>query len=797
MPSTPSWEGAINGASSNLEAVNHAGQLGQFLGTHFFNTIYKGNSIVSPNGGTQFVWQFLRDNTLDLSQPFTMPGGSTAIGRVVVPMTTFASSEALANSSSVLVSLCPDNGSGSPNTSAPLASTNVSGAWLNELGSALDFVTTGTPQPPATTAGQPLTNQYYNTRYASGGIVSTPWGGPTADASGSVSQNPSVAVSGNFLIMAGGFTTAYITAVNTVQYLGGTTIANAIPQPALPTGTQYGYLATTSNSVVIAGGIVTGSVVTTNTWVAGWNPNTGVIGTWSAQAPLPTGLYLGASASFNNTVYVLGGFNTTTKATVYYANVSNGQLTSWVAGPPLPQATVSATAGVIGNWLIVAGGQSTVNATSSFNNVWYTKINPDGSLGGSWRAGPNLPVGIATFGVGWDTVVTDYTFSTVGGFINNNTSTTTNAIQTLSVSPTDGPADTWVTSQWRESGVEMVAGFAKGDGTYALINTNIPQSTAFATSLISNPIMSIPLPATGLTPGNTYHVVFQAVHKNEDSTAIEIGTADATPLPLPFLVSTRHSGVWTTNSGGASHAILMTVYDQTVGGSILHTWEDPTVTGSTVTSNQAMRTSTFVYNNKKLPIGVLESTTLPNDPMNKNPTFTSGVSSWTPTNATFVQSNAQVHGGFSFSGLFTPNGTAAAPNVNSELIPVVGNLPLFDNGQWFLVNGWLYSPTGYSSVSLSVIWYDSSSTAISTSSNVRSIPAATWTNFFNYFLPPAGTAFASISVVESGTPSSSNTLFLSNVTLALSPEAARVYSPVAQITYGSAVFPPTGIVQLN
>jgi hypothetical protein len=51
----------------------------------------------------------------------------------------------------------------------------------------------------------------------------------------------------------------------------------------------------------------------------------------------------------------------------------------------------------------------------------------------------------------------------------------------------------------------------------------------------------------------------------------------------------------------------------------------------------------------------------------------------------------------------------------------------------------------------------------------------------------------------SGTPTSSNTLFMSDVYLVLSPECVSSYTSVAAIQYQptGVPWPPTGVVQLN
>lgn len=780
MPTTPGWREAVNGLIGDQNAVNASSQINQLLGSHAVTPIYEGSSIVSADGGTQFSW-IVGGNANDYSQPFTMPAGKTSVGRVTIPMMTFGTG------SDVCVSLCADNGSGSPVTVSPLASTTIPISWFGNLGDSTGIANTT----------KPLATSRYNTRYASGNILSSPWSGPAGDGSGGAAQNSSIFTSGNYTILAGGFTTVPVSGVNVIPYTGGSTIGLGVPQQSVPKAAFFSTVVATSDSLVFAGGNDSSSTLT-QVWVAGWNPNTGSVNSWSSQAALPTPIQQASGASFGSTVYIVGGFNNGTSTvlnTVYSASVVNGQLTAWNLSSHLPTAVHTPVVSVIGNWMIVAGGSTTGTGTAS-SNVYYTQINSDGSLN-AWITGPSLPVAMWCYAPGWDTAITDSSVSVVAG--STGVGTYTNAIQTLSVSPTDGPADQWVVQQWRESGVELMAAFNTGNGTWLMVNPNIPISKYFYTNLTPTPVMSIPLPASGLTPGSIYHVVLQQHRIPSSYVNTQYGISDATPLPLPALQSVRHSGTWTTNSFGSTWSIPITVFDKTPSGSVIHTWEDPSSTGNTADSNHAFKSSTMVYNHLGLLTGNLEAIQKPNNPLNLNSTFNSGVGNWTATNCTFVQSNAQVHGGFSFSGLITPNGTSATVFVESNKGPTLTNINSATNSSnWYLAQGWVYSPTGYSNVSLSVNWYDSANNLLSTSSSVVSVPAATWTYLTNYFQVPNGASQGTLVPTESGTPSASNTLFLSNITLTISPEVVTYFSPVDQIQYPTVgtAWPPIGVVQL-
>lgn len=768
MNLTPNWQAARDGRTTDPNAVNASAHVNQLLGTHGITDLYRGAALVTQNGGTQLVW-YTPGNGQDVDQPFVMPGGKTAIGRVTIPILPSG------NGADLLVQLWPDNGSGSPNTTgSPLASTYIPASWLVNLSATQGI-----------TAGGVLAVSEYNTLAGTGGIQTTSWAPPAGDSTG-VASNASVVTSGEFMIFLGGLTSNPVGVVATAQYQGGTTLSLPVQQPSLPQASYYGGAAANSNTLILTGGFTTVAISTV--WVASWDPNQGLVGSWSAQQQLPQTLWGMSTVISGSTVYVIGGYNgSSVQNTVYYTTITNGQVGAWKPGPQLPTATLSNCAAVINGWLIVAGG-ATVATSTPTSAVYYAKINSDGSLG-AWQTGPSLPVAMYAYAPGWDVAVTDSAIVIVGGF--TAPSTYTNAIQVLTVSA-DGPASTWQQYQWTEAFIEAVGAFSIGSGQWEIVNPIIASSIYRTATMTPTPMISVPLPATGLTAGATYHVLMQQNQRFSSSDYLAIGTLDASPLPNAALVSTRYSGTWSVLA--ATYSVPLSVYDNSTAGVPMHTWQDGV-------SGLASRTSTLVRSSTyKTLLGVCEATLTPDNPLNLNSTFASGVANWTATNCTFTQSSAQVHGGFAFSGLMTPNGTSATVFVESNKGPVPTNYAqgAGSNAEFYMqATSYVYSPTGYSSVSLSVNWYDSASNLLSTSSNVVSVPAATWTLLANFFAVPAGAAQATLVPTESGTPSASNTLFLSGPTLTAAPVNTGAMSSVAAVSYPSgANWPPTGVTQL-
>lgn len=774
MPTPPNWEAAVDGVPGNLNATNHAAELTQFLGTHSPNFLYTGNNILSPDGGPNFTWLSL-GNTVDFSQPFTMPGGHSAIGRVTLPINT------VGNGADLFVGLYADNGSNAPDITNLLSASVVPAAHINALSA-----TSGL------SSGGPLAAARFNANGCTGGDNFFAWA-PPASFGGGGALNSCTAASGNFIITAGGDDGSGnpLGAVATTEFLGGTSVALAQAQPAIPQPADMAGITVVGTNVMFAGGSAV-SGVTTNVWVASWDVQAGQIGNWSLQTALPQGVYRHGMAAKGNTVYVVGGQITgsTVVSNVYFNTLNNGQTGTWQTGPSLPVALSAMACTVIGNWLIVAGGNtSSVSFPTPSTGLYYARINSaDGSLD-YWRTGPSVPVAYATENGGWSMGISDGVLNlfmglTTASFINQN--------QSISFDD-NGPSDQWFSTKLPHATITQCGAMALGFGNYQLISLNFPNSDYDTTQLIPVPLISVPLLATGLTGGSKYHIVLQQQGSASASDYLQFGVSSAA-LSFDAIKSNRHSGSWSAALTGSS--MPLTLFDNATGtGAPLHTWEDPTATGSNYTSNLASRTSTILTNRHGVIYGLCESTLLPNDPLNINPTFTSGVANWTPSGCTFTQSSAQTHGGFSFSGLMTPN-TTTNPSVTSELERIIAVAPLFNNSQWYTVNGWFYSVTGWGTFNLNINWYTSTQTLISTSSSVTSLAANTWKNVVNTFQPPSNAFYASIGIVQTGSTTNANLLYCSNVTLSSSIELTKSFATVSEVTSSSAGWPPTGITQL-
>jgi hypothetical protein len=168
--------------------------------------------------------------------------------------------------------------------------------------------------------------------------------------------------------------------------------------------------------------------------------------------------------------------------------------------------------------------------------------------------------------------------------------------QVLSVSP-DGPSDAWMVQNWVGSvaGVFQVGVYQSGAaGQWQVFNLHLA-GYDYAT-LGPVPMISVPLPASGLTPGATYHVVLHQSggSLNDSLQAGVLGSGSGTHL----LTSPAGAATWTQQPG---IQVAVNVLDKTPGGPVLHLTEDG---GDRVTSP-------VYYGGSGLLAGVMEGVVFP------------------------------------------------------------------------------------------------------------------------------------------------------------------------------------------
>lgn len=149
--------------------------------------------------------------------------------------------------------------------------------------------------------------------------------------------------------------------------------------------------------------------------------------------------------------------------------------------------------------------------------------------------------------------------------------------------------------------------------------------------------------------------------------------------------------------------------------------------------------------------------------LNANPLFETNAASWTPGGATFVRSTAQQHEGAA-SGLLTPNGVAATPQLESELVPAVP-------GRLYVCSAWIRC-TAARSIDLYVGFYDAAAGLLSATGATVALAANTWTAIQTSSTAPVGTTQVRAVFFEGGTPPVTDVLYI---------DEAYVVSPVQQV----------------
>lgn len=779
--STPQWAAQHAGVLGQADAIAGAASVNQLLGTHPGNQIYQGSQILTPSG-TGGAVSGLPLNVYDKAQPFTMSG--TSIGRVQVPFF------AVGQGADLIVSLC-NNNSGVPGT--VITRTRIPASWFLWLAkyaaiSASPLLLAATGSPIATAASNTLTM---------GGVVAFPWSSATPSGGGTGTVGPAVVSDGiGTIVLLGGLNGAnnYVTDVATITYAGAQQLDAPVPQPAMPAGLgSYAAVGITvdpssgAEYVIAAGGQTgnSGSYTTVaSVYAATLDPNTSAISSWSTQTSLPVALQTATGATSGNTFYVVGGVtaSNTIVNTVYWAAVTNGQLQTWNTGPTLPVPLYSAHVLACNGFLFVIGGYTAVGLTAPTAAVWYAPINSDGSLG-AWLPGPAMPFA-NTRG---PSAAFDAVAGTDGLVLRGYD---TQGFFSLPVLPT-GPGTAWQRESF--TGYSPAALIGNGPGQYWWFEGITSGSTTYTSAgFIQCPYLSVPLPATGLTNGATYHIMFQQPAGAADLNNYLSNVFDSSPFPGNPLQMTRprgSTGAWTT----ANSAIPFTVYDNsnaspaangaTGNTVVLHTWEDSGARIGTL-----VRTTTP---DQRL-IGLLEATASPTA-LNSNSGFQSAVSPWTGVNATIAQSSAQSYEG-GHSLLLTPNGGSSSAYAASEFI-------LCTPGVSYTVTGWCMSPGGYANTFANLDYYNSSFTLQAASSSNFNAPAGVWTPFTTTFAAPtAACVNVQIHVGEQSTPGAGNLIYFDQVMIFETfggPQA----STVAEVEYagtwpGAGSWPPTGVAQL-
>ena len=261
--------------------------------------------------------------------------------------------------------------------------------------------------------------------------------------------------------------------------------------------------------VVMAGGAPEpyGSTYYDNVYSAVVSP-TGLT-SWIAQPSLPQEAYLGLLVYRNGYLYYIGGFTSeiigcgleeVATANVYYATFANGTIGAWTQTDSLPtNANGITVGGVTSTGDIVAG----VNNEDVTESMWYTaRINATTGAIDEW-----LPIG-----------TTSTSIEIFGQCVVGNTIVIQNTPPSPNIMLVDSPQDyaPFVTSTMPPYLASAVC-CATANGLFTFSANNVmtadlvtPLNLTTYTQVINEPLLSVPLSVSGLTSGDTYHVVITA-----------------------------------------------------------------------------------------------------------------------------------------------------------------------------------------------------------------------------------------------------------------------------------------------
>ncbi|MGH7233843.1 MAG: beta strand repeat-containing protein, partial [Candidatus Saccharimonadales bacterium] len=269
------------------------------------------------------------------------------------------------------------------------------------------------------------------------------WNGTTAVANvyyASLNSNGSVnAWSSTTSLTSGGAALDYISAFayNGYMYvIGGSTSTNncgsgvtTVYYDTINGGGTLG--ATWSSTSTLLQSLCGGSIVVNNGYVYYFGGNHssspvanvekaainvgGTLGAWAYSTALPQSIDVESSVTYNNYVYILGGYNgSSVLNTVYYTTINGATLGgTWTTSPiTLPLDLGWSTADVNNGYVYIFGGSSD---SYDINSVYYTSFNSNGSINNWTTSSSVIPTSISSSS---SSVNNNYVYL-VGGYDNN------------------------------------------------------------------------------------------------------------------------------------------------------------------------------------------------------------------------------------------------------------------------------------------------------------------------------------------------------------------------------------------
>lgn len=118
----------------------------------------------------------------------------------------------------------------------------------------------------------------------------------------------------------------------------------------------------------------------------------GSVGSWVEVGVLPVAVFGHGMVEDNGNIYIFGGYAGNSQDKVYRATINpDGTLSSWTEEFPLPHGLYRPGIMKVGKTILSVGGD---NNGVSVDKIYFTEINPDGSLGSWQESSHKLPAGV-------------------------------------------------------------------------------------------------------------------------------------------------------------------------------------------------------------------------------------------------------------------------------------------------------------------------------------------------------------------------------------------------------------------
>ncbi len=227
----------------------------------------------------------------------------------------------------------------------------------------------------------------YYAQINSNGSVGT-WTNDTTNPLPQAVQNATSVVYNGYIYVLGGYngskvlSTVYYTQIGSGGAIGAW--SSAVGQDILPQPTDFANSFVANGYIYEIGGI-NGSTRYSTVYYTQIGSG-GANGSWTldSAAALPQTISDASLVTYNNYVYLMGGYDTTDLATVYYASInSDGSLSAWVndTASPLPSINNFEASVAYNGYIYILGGKA---GTTYYNAVYFAPINSDGSIG-AWQ----------------------------------------------------------------------------------------------------------------------------------------------------------------------------------------------------------------------------------------------------------------------------------------------------------------------------------------------------------------------------------------------------------------------------